>query len=318
MNPEPPAAELAMRGRHTHCILCGHASDCVVWREMPYEARRCSCGLVYADPMPPTDAIDMTVDHHPDSYYASHAPFRAAWMAQHCPPGRLLEVGCGNGFFLTSARDQGYAVVGLEPHPSRARHVMTSLGIEVEPCDLDHHTLPRNSFDVVYHCDLLSHFADPVKALQTMSDLLRPGGALCFEVGILGGISPLWYRLIGQIGLGTHVWLYSEKALYLLLAQAGLQLEYVKRFGLAPEVLLSRCARIVKYVAVLTLTAARPLRLLPSPAWARQRYDRWEDDLRERILRYRLGGIAPRLGPQTLFVVARPLSDHAPGGGLNG
>ncbi len=156
---------------------------------------------------------------------------------------------------------------------------------------------------------------------QGVADDVRPftpGGALCFEVGILGGISPLWYRLIGQIGLGTHVWLYSEKALYLLLAQAGLQLEYVKRFGLAPEVLLSRCARIVKYVAVLTLTAARPLRLLPSPAWARQRYDRWEDDLRERILRYRLGGIAPRLGPQTLFVVARPLSDHAPGGGLNG
>jgi len=265
---------------------------------MGYQGRRCSCGMVYTHPQPAPGSIDCTIDHHPVEFYAGSAAFKARWVAARCPPGRLLEVGCGEGFFLMEARARGYDVVGLDAHLGRARHVSETLQIEVESCRLEDSRLPPASFDVVYHCDLLAHFSDPIAALHLMARLLRPDGVLCFEVGILGGISPIWYRFTGGLGLGYHLWLYSGKAVYALLAQAGLHLEHVQRFGLAPRAVVG---------TVVTRLGRRAARRSdsPSPLVApRRRIGQWVST----FLRYRVGSVTPRIGPETWLIVARPIS----------
>jgi SAM-dependent methyltransferase len=151
----------------------------------------CHCGMVYTNPKPVPGSIDYTEDNHPETFYSFPADFKASWMARYCPPGRLLEVGSGHGSLLAACRARGYEVSGLEPHPSRARYVEETLGIKVEQAFLEENRLPPGSFDIVSHCDMLAHFPDPVVSLHRMSALLRPGGVLFLEVGILGGISPL-------------------------------------------------------------------------------------------------------------------------------
>jgi SAM-dependent methyltransferase len=280
------------------CFICNQVSDRLVWREREYEARLCSCGLVYTHPTPPTGAIDYTASQHDDEFYSYYADFKASWMARHCPTGRLLEVGCGDGAFLAAAQARGYEVFGLEPHPERAHRVQEQLGINVEQTFLENNTLPEKSFDVIYHCDLLAHFPDPKQSLCAMSALLQPGGVLCFEVGLLGGISPGWYRLIGQLDLGDHLWFFSDRSLKLLLSQAGLHIEKIQYFGLAPTVLLNRVCELVRAAAVRISSAAPNLRILPSPENVNSFFRKLMV-----FLRYRLGAISPRVGPQTLFVV---------------
>src|SRR6185369_8803253 len=114
------------------CFLCKKESDRTVWRESIYEGRLCSCGLLYTWPSPRPGAIDFTSDPHPREFYACTADYKAAWIARHCPRGRLLEVGCGEGFLLAAARARGYQVFGLEPHPGRARRVKEEMGIDVQ------------------------------------------------------------------------------------------------------------------------------------------------------------------------------------------
>jgi SAM-dependent methyltransferase len=290
----------------SECFLCKKVSPQVVWREMGYEGRLCSCGLVYTHPKPSPGVIDYTIDHHPAAFYAYPAAFKARWVADHCPKGRLLEVGCGEGFFLAAAQSFGYEVFGLEPHSSRARRVRERLQIEVVESFLESHALPAKSFDVVYHCDLLAHFPEPLGALRTMSTLLRPGGVLCFEVGILGGISPRWYQLIGRVGLGYHLWLYSEQAVTSLLKQAGLRIEHLQHFGLAPGVIVSSLKGWLRRMAapVLPPIASPTARSGARPRAQRtsQTFDEWFSN----ILRYRVGSIAPHIGPLTLLIVARP------------
>jgi SAM-dependent methyltransferase len=293
----------------TECFLCRAPSTRVVWRENGYEARRCGCGLVYSHPMPPPDAVDCTVDHHPAEFYSYPAAFKARWMAARCPDGRLLEVGCGDGYFLAAARACGYQVFGLEPHGGRARYVAETLRIDVEPRALEDTTLPDGHFDVVYHCDLLSHFADPVAALRRMTRLLRQGGVLCFEVGILGGISPVWYRLVGEVGLGYHRWLYSPGAVRALLAQADLATEHVQRFGLAPRAIAGGMSASLRRLGRRSAPRALGTEQAPAPASRWRRLDRWLSTL----LRYRLAAVAPRVGPETWLVVARPVSRAATG-----
>src|SRR5262245_30983099 len=178
------------------CVVCDGVSARVVWRENGYEGRACACGTVYTTP-PSREAIDPTVDGHPDSYYAAPARRRVSWIQRYCPGGRLLEIGCGEGHFLAAAQTAGYEVAGIEPEPGRAQRAAARLGAPVHCALLESRPPDLGQFDIVYHCDLLSHFADPIASLRTMTGFLAPDGVLAFEVGLLGGIAPWWYGLIG-------------------------------------------------------------------------------------------------------------------------
>jgi len=279
------------------CFLCGEVSEQVVWTEDGIEGLLCRCGMVYTNQSTVFDPPDLTREFHPDYFYSLPAEFKAAWVARNCPRGRLVEVGCGAGFFLTAARSHGYEVMGLEPntsYDSRLRQLDIPVSHEAVECN----TLPPGRFDVVYHCDLLAHFPDPIRALAAMRDLLSPKGVLCFEVGLLGGISRSWYTLVGRIGLGQHLWLYSDRAFKNLMVKAGLEIIRIQYFGLAPEVIGG------KILGVLTKRLLRP---------ALQTISRDGADYALRLkqtaayyLRYRAGALLPHIGPQTLLVVAKP------------
>ena len=285
------------------CVVCDGASPRVVWRENGYEGRACACGTVYTTPEPTPGVVDPTVDGHTESYYARPARRRVRWLRRHRPSGRVLEIGCGEGHFLAAAQAAGYEVAGVEPEPGRARRAARRLAAPVQCALLETCALGNARFDIVYHCDLLSHFADPVAALRTMTGLLRPDGVLAFEVGILGGIAPRWYSMIGGLGYPQHRWLYSEGSLRRLLARADLELTHATRFGLAPTVLAVSAIRSLA-------RASRPWRSARTSATGiapptRSTASRVVDRL-EPFWRYTAGRLAPGVGPATVFAIARP------------
>lgn len=294
---------MAMDDEPLCCAVCGGVSARVVWRENGYEGRACRCGTVYTTP-PSRGAIDPTIDSHPDSYYAAPARRRVRWIKRYRKSGRLLEIGCGEGHFLAAAQAAGFDVAGIEPEPGRASRAAERLGVHVECARLESCRLGRARFDIVYHCDLLSHFEDPVAALQKMQGLLAPHGVLAFEVGLLADISPWWYSMIGSIGYPQHRWLFSARSLERLLARADLEPARTAYFALAPGVLVHAGARLLARRYRRLRSPAR--RNGPSkggaPAVSLTRFV----DRTESFWRYTAGRLAPRVGPATLFVIARP------------
>jgi SAM-dependent methyltransferase len=267
--------------------------------------RSCRCGIVYIDPCPDPASVDLTHDEHTDEYYEFPADLRLDWIARIRPQGRFLEVGCGWGHLIAGAQRRGYQVAAIEPNPARARYVREVLGIDVEQATIDTAGVPAVGFDIVYHIDLLSHFSDPASALRAMALQLRPGGRLCFEVGIFGGLAAGWYRWIGRPGFPQHRWLYSEAALHEILRRAGLRIEKLKRFAILPATMMSSIG-----IALLGRPLGNPGPKANSqhPARAngvRRCYAWWQY-----VLRYRLGACLPPVGPQAFFVCAAP--DGAP------
>ena len=290
------------------CVVCGQTSDRVVWEENGYQGRMCECGTVYTSPEPAPGIVDPRNDHHSDAFYSTYALFKARWVHRHRPNGRLLEIGCGEGHFLHAARSLGYDVAGVEANPIRARRVRDWLGIEVRCSLLEELEWQGASFDVVYHCDLLSHFADPVGALQKMSRLLAPGGMLIFEAGTLGGLHASWYHVVGELGFPHHRWLYSEESLRHLLKSAGLDVLGMRHFGLAPAVATRRsrllAARFLHDVRKIIRSFTKPASNgTPGPV---QKQCNMLCDSIEQFIRYRIGRIAPRIGPATWLIAARP------------
>lgn len=285
------------------CAVCGGSSPRVVWRENGYEGRACSCGTVYTWPHPALDSVDVTVVGHPDAFYRDTAAYKAAWLAGTGARGRLLEVGCGDGDFLAAARSLGYEVAGIEPHPLRAERAAARVGAEVRCARLEDVAWPRAAFDVVYHCDLLAHFPDPVGALEKMTRLLAPGGVLAFEVGLAGGLHPSWYRRIGCLGYPAHRWLYSRDSLEMLLRRAGLRALHARLHGLGAEVLalqvLGTAARLGRRLLPLPAAVSGGVTSLPRRGWTEARFSGVE-----RFFRYGVGRFFPGFGPGTLLLVA--------------
>jgi ubiquinone/menaquinone biosynthesis C-methylase UbiE len=102
-------------------------------------------------------------------------------------PGQsVLDVGCGNGAFLSLlgrvVRPQGHAV-GLDPAPAfveeaRARIKIDGLDDCVTIVEGDAYKLPfdDNSFDAARCERVLMHLDDPTAALREMHRVVRPGG----------------------------------------------------------------------------------------------------------------------------------------------
>ena len=291
------------------CFLCGKESERVVWKEGSYEARDCThCGLVYTTPEPSSGEVDRLIDSHPDSAYLLSAPYKAKWVSSFCPKGRLIEIGCGKGHFLSEIRRRGFDVFGLEPEQSKAREAESRYGLNVRQEFLEEYHGHGDRFEVVYHCDLLAHFDRPLESLVQMKSLLSQNGVLCFEIGLMAGITPLWYRYIGRIGLGPHLWFYSRRSLRLMLNKAGLEPVRFRFHGLIPRAVVGRMIEIlVRRLVAPLLRVLSPLKVFPHASQV--------VGAGERIvcfLRYQIGALFPLVGPQTLFVIAKPAKSEVP------
>ncbi len=98
------------------------------------------------------------------------------------PPGsvRLLDVGCGTGWFLEMAKNEGFIVSGLEMGREIAEHTSRRLGIRIFTQTIQE--IPeQDKFDVITLFDLLEHVPDPKALLRAVREHLLPGGiALIF------------------------------------------------------------------------------------------------------------------------------------------
>lgn len=88
--------------------------------------------------------------------------------------GRILDLGCGRGWFLAEAKKRNWQVFGTE-YSETALEVCRANGISVgkSPGAME---LADGSFDVITSFEVLEHVTDPVLQLRTAQQLLRTGG----------------------------------------------------------------------------------------------------------------------------------------------
>jgi SAM-dependent methyltransferase len=102
---------------------------------------------------------------------------------------RVLDVGCGHGFYSLDPARRGAALVGCDldrPSLVSAQQLAQGLGLEgqtlflaADGADLP---VPEQAFDLVVCNCVLEHIADDGAALAAMARSLRPGGILYLTV----------------------------------------------------------------------------------------------------------------------------------------
>lgn len=99
---------------------------------------------------------------------------------------RVVDLGCGFGWFCRWAREQGGAqVLGLdlsEKMLQRAEEMTSDPAITYARADLEHPDLPAASFDLAYSSLALHYIEDLEGILKNVHRALVPGGHLIFSV----------------------------------------------------------------------------------------------------------------------------------------
>lgn len=97
------------------------------------------------------------------------------------PQGSALEIGCGSGSFLGVLKHHGWQVAGIELSEAAAAVAKRELDIDVFVGPLQEAPFASASFDYVHMSHVIEHIPDPVGALRTVAQLLKPGGMLYIE-----------------------------------------------------------------------------------------------------------------------------------------
>ena len=286
------------------CIMCESPGDRVVVRENGFQAWRChSCGVVFVSPRPSRE--DIAALYEADGAVVSCASLlrpalekrlQASFTLRRILPyragGRLLEIGAGAGTFLTAARNAGFESAGMEANPILRDH-LRSQGIEC-PEKL------ASTYDVIYGCDVLSHFFDPWSELAVIREHLGPRGLLVLETGNMGDVHPRFYPRIGRFQLPDHLYFFGERSLTRLLTRSGFTVLAVHRFSILPNLWLFRMKNRWRSVG-----EDHRAGLGVSRAPAAETPSRRLFGLVVHVLRYGLGSLLPKTGrPQTVLIIA--------------
>lgn len=131
--------------------------------------------------------------------------------------GRILDVGCGDGFFLAQLARMGFQCAGLDASEAMIDRARMRLAGQAELfCGLLQDYAPDQPFDAVVCGEVLEHIEDDVGTLREIARVLRPGGVLVVSVPI---DMRLWNEADAYAG---HVRRYSKGEILNKLRQAGL------------------------------------------------------------------------------------------------
>ncbi|MFM7217973.1 MAG: class I SAM-dependent methyltransferase [Bacteroidota bacterium] len=147
--------------------------------------------------------------------------------------GRILDIGCGEGFFLEEAKKRGWEVHGTE-FSDLYIPICEDKGISMKHGRLDTSHYQSKSFDLITWFEVIEHINTPNEELGKFTELLRAGGAVYLTTPNIASLSR--YILKGNwtaITYPDHLCYYSQSSLKRLFSSHGFSAVSVKTTGIS-------------------------------------------------------------------------------------
>lgn len=246
------------------CRLCG-GRMVFLWRSSDtrhhsWEWIRCAkCGLAQLR-VDGTDPAWRDASYSGDYYGGGYSKFTGAVQALRefsawrraleidrffKKPGRVLDIGCGEGLFLKAMKRLGWSVAGCEIAEQPARRAEELLGQAIHRGEFATMPAPARPWDVVMLWHVLEHVADPPDLLARIAAVTAGEGLMMIAVPNAASwqarlFGPHWFHLDPPRHLYSmnpdHVKLMAERTGWRMTAVHHFSLEY-NPFGWAQSLL---------------------------------------------------------------------------------
>jgi 2-polyprenyl-3-methyl-5-hydroxy-6-metoxy-1,4-benzoquinol methylase len=263
-----------------HCLICGETDAALRYRITRFDVMQCrACTQIYLHPLPSPDEIHTLFESLYTTGEGSVPELRSyyrfcfddtpdnplvqqyeAWLDEIeavRPPGRVLDVGCGTGLFLSVARRRGWKPFGIDESVEATRHAREHFGLDPWVGEFSSFARKGELFDLVTGWDVIEHSRDPVALMRSARQCLAPGGIVSLSTpnqhSMLDLVAGLLYRasfgrVVGPLEkfyIEQHFLYFTPDTLRRCLEQAGLRIDRLdleqtdlRRLTLAPWVRL--------------------------------------------------------------------------------
>ena len=234
------------------CIFCNSDSSKLIYN-LPVEnvqkghystdvfhIVRCSkCGLVYVDPMPTDEDLKKYYSESEESLKFMQENFintgrmqKKGWtktlkVIEYYSPnkGRILDIGCGPGWFLDTARERTWDTYGVDMSSFFSKFAQEKLGLNVFCGRFEEANFKENFFDVITMFDFIEHVKKPLDLLRNVRHILKDDGLLVITTADIDSLCAKIYginwRQIIPIG---HIYYFSRKSMRNILEKAGFKI----------------------------------------------------------------------------------------------
>jgi len=223
--------------QHQTCLIC--ESDKL--SELPdfkssFLCKCGSCGFVFAKKIPTEQELEEHYEGYGRNDYLSPITIKRYnelldSFEKYRKTNRLIDVGCGIGYFLEEAIKRGWEVYGTE-YTDEAVKICQGKGITMLKGKLDPSKLVDMEFDVITSFEVIEHINNPNEELSNFNKILRKGGMVYITTPNFNSL--LRYRLKSAYNVITypeHLSYYTPKTLSKVFTGNGFKKEKILTTG---------------------------------------------------------------------------------------
>ncbi len=211
---------------HSNCLICNSIKLIgLKWYKKNKLVRCGSCGFVFMQQIPSPEELA--------AHYNTYSYDREQYLSpitiknynilldefeKYRRYNRLLDVGCGMGFFLEQAKKRGWEVYGTEYSP-KAIEINRAKGINMIAGQLNSAAFPVKDFDVVTSFEVIEHINNPQDEIKHIHTLLRKNGLFYCTTPNFNSLLRYYLKEdYNVINYPEHLSYYTKKTLNHLLA----------------------------------------------------------------------------------------------------
>jgi 2-polyprenyl-3-methyl-5-hydroxy-6-metoxy-1,4-benzoquinol methylase len=225
--------------QHSSCLICNStALKPLKGYEASHLCKCKSCGFVFAQAIPTMEELEKHYEGYSRNDYLSPVTIKRYnelldYFEQFRKTGKLIDVGCGIGYFLEEAKKRGWEVYGTE-YTDEAIQICESKGITMKKGKLNPADFKSESFDIITSFEVIEHINNPQEEIQNFNQILRKGGLVYMTTPNWNAL--LRYRLkaaYNVIVYPEHLSYYTPRTIKLLFKSLGFKASKVLTTGIS-------------------------------------------------------------------------------------
>ncbi len=210
-----------------------------------------NCGFRWTNHFPPGDTINR---YYEADAYISHSDTRkglinrlyhsvralmlqqkANWVAQNVPNNskKLLDVGCGTGYFPAQMQQKGWDVVAVEKNENARRFAENQFRISTFDSlqSVDQNWSQNPQYDAITLWHVLEHLEQLNESMQWFCEHLHNQGALFIAVPNCASVDAKKYKQFwAAYDVPRHLWHFAPRQMQLLAQKHGFQIVSIRPF----------------------------------------------------------------------------------------
>lgn len=233
---------------NVNCNLCGE-NDYKTFKVFSYNYKlvKCNnCGLVYLNPRPKEEEMseEYNENYHIDKILQSLPSGKKEIndkinknlgrineinkLKENINNRKILDIGCGAGFFLAGMKRSGWKVRGIEISDWAKNYAEEVLKLEVEYSSIEEADY-KEKFDVITMFHVLEHLPDPSDSLLKISKFLKKDGLLFIKGPNFGSFDRMWHgkKWKGYLDK-THLYYFNIESYKNILIKNNFSISEVK------------------------------------------------------------------------------------------